>query len=177
MVGPLGVTGYGHHDFVAGHLLYECTGLCSLAWVGIAAACVLVGSVHSSRHLSVAAAYLVVVVVGGGEVVFVAGVDVIGGGLTESLCNVDAVPVGQVAFHFPVATVLMEFLDDGQQFGIAGMVVEPDGCPLIVGGAFVLPVVFEELLVGNGKFPFEVLGHGREYAFVAAVLVIGLQGP
>ena len=177
VVGPEGVASDAHEQFVACHLLHDGTCLSALSGVDVALACILVGAIHATRHLPIALAHEEVVVVGGLQHERVAIIYKVGGRLAETLCHVHAVPVGQVVLQGPVNTAAVQLVDEWEDALVARLVVEPDHTPLIVAAALCLPEAFQEVLVGNGQLPMEVVGHRREHTLIARVLVIGLQRP
>lgn len=175
VVGPEGVAGDGEHDFVREHLLDDAAGFDGLAGVVVAGAGVFVTTEHSAGDLAVEFADFVVVFVGELEVVGVFRLEVVSGGFAEGLGDVDVVPVGEGAFLHPVGGVAVDLFGEFEEETVAGMVVEPVDAVEIVAAADVLPVVGEELFVGDGELESEVVGHQLEHAFVAGVFVVRLE--
>ena len=102
VVGPERVAGDAHQNLVACHLLDYGARLRTLTRVEVAVARVLVGTVHAARHLSVALAHGVEVVVCGLQHFRIAVIHIVCRRLAEPLRHVHSVPVGQVVLHGPV---------------------------------------------------------------------------
>ena len=176
VLGPVGVAGKAQHYLIARHLLDHATRLHALARVYVAHPGVLVGPEHATGHLSEDAAYQPVRIVRGAQHGGVARKHIVGGGLAEALGHVHIVPVGQRRGLVPVGRVTVYLPGQLQQEFIARAVVEPQHRIEVVAAATVLPVVLQELVVGQSQLPLEVARHQTDNAGIVAVLIVSLEG-
>ena len=96
---------------------------------------------------------------------------------TKALCNIHIMPIRQIRFICPVCRITMKFPGKLQQELFSCDVIKPINTIQIIPPTAVLPIIFQEFIIGDSQLPFKVISHQSQHSLITRIFIIRLQTP
>ena len=123
VIDPREIASNAEENHVARHLLENTAGFNTLSGIDVTDTRIFISAPHTAGNLAIACANEPEVVIRSKFVRFVLRKHPPSGGLSETLGNIDVVPVGQGGFLLPVCGIVVNLLGDGEQRFVARYIV------------------------------------------------------